>query len=86
MPGRDDVLIDEADAARLGLGDGDRLRLRNDVGTFDGTARLVRLPSRTLQVHFPEGNVLLPSGPEHREPGSQVPDYNAVVWVEPLPA
>jgi len=84
--GRDDVLIDEGDAARLGLGDGDRLRLRNDVGTFDGTARLVRLPSRTLQVHWPEGNVLLPSGPEHREPGSQVPDYNAVVWVEPLPA
>jgi len=35
---------------------------------------------------FTSLGVLLPSGPEHREPGSQVPDYNAVVWVEPLPA
>ena len=40
---------------------------------------LVRLPAGTLQVHWPEGNVLIPSGPLHREPGSQVPDYNAVV-------
>ena len=28
-----------------------------------GRAKLVRLPSRTLQVHWPEGNVLLRAGP-----------------------
>jgi hypothetical protein len=33
-------------------------------------------------VHWPEGNVLLPSGPEHREPTSHVPDYTAVVSLE----
>jgi hypothetical protein len=33
-------------------------------------------------VHWPEGNVLLPSGADHREPGSSVPDYQAVVTLE----
>ena len=41
----------------------------------------MRLPTRTLQVHWPEGNVLLSGGAAHREPASRVPDYNAVVTV-----
>jgi molybdopterin-dependent oxidoreductase alpha subunit len=80
--GRDAVYVDEADAAALGIDEGDRVRLTSEVGVYEGAARLVRLPSRSLQVHWPEGNVLLPSGPEHREPGSQTPDYNAVVTLE----
>jgi len=35
-------------------------------------------------VHWPEGNVLIAHDPGHREPGSQVPDYNAVVTIEPV--
>ena len=81
---RDAVFIDEADAAALGLGEGDAVRLRSDTGAYEGRLRLVRLPTRTLQVHWPEGNVLIPGGPEHREPGSRVPDYNALVTLEPL--
>jgi hypothetical protein len=50
-----------------------------------GRVRVVRLPARTLQVHWPEGNVLIDGGPEHREPGSRVPDYNALVTLEPAP-
>jgi molybdopterin-dependent oxidoreductase alpha subunit len=80
--GRDAVLIDPADAEELGVAAGDRVRLRSATGTFDGTATLARLPARTLQVHWPEGNVLVAAGPEHREPTSKVPDYNAVVTVE----
>ena len=34
-----------------------------------------------VQVFFPEGNVLLRAG--RRDPASGVPDYNAVVTVEP---
>ena len=79
--GRDAVFVDHADAADLGVADGDPVRLTSDTGTFDGTAKLVRLPARTLQVHWPEGNVLVPTGAEHREPGSKVPDYSAVVTV-----
>ena len=68
--GRDAVFIDEADAARpgarrraTGCGCGRR------TGTLDGRVTLVRLPARTLQVHWPEGNVLIAGGPDHREPG-----------------
>jgi molybdopterin-dependent oxidoreductase alpha subunit len=81
--GRDAVFIDEDDAARLGLGAGAPVRLRSDHGEMDGHLRLVRLPARTLQVHWPEGQALLGAGPDRREPHSQVPDYNAVVTLEP---
>jgi anaerobic selenocysteine-containing dehydrogenase len=82
--GRDSVYIDAADAAALGLGDGAAVVLRSELGEMTGHLKVVRLAARSLQVHWPEGNVLLPSGPTHREPGSQVPDYNALVTVEPL--
>jgi anaerobic selenocysteine-containing dehydrogenase len=82
--GRDAVMIDEADAIALGVAAGDRVRLRSETGTFDGTVTPARLPARTLQVHWPEGNVLIAGGPDRREPASKVPDYNAVVTVEPL--
>jgi molybdopterin-dependent oxidoreductase alpha subunit len=82
--GRDAVYLDVADAAALGAVEGSRLRLTSPTGTFEGRAKLVRLPSRSLQVHWPEGNVLIPGGPDHREPRSRVPDYNAVVTVAVL--
>jgi predicted molibdopterin-dependent oxidoreductase YjgC len=83
--GRDAVFMDRGDAARLGLAEGDAVVVRSDGGTLRGRVKLARLPSHTVQVHFPEGNVLVAGGPEHREPGSHVPDYNAVVTVEAAP-
>ncbi len=80
--GRDAVMMDPADAADLGVDAGDRVVLRSPTGTYEGAVTLVRLPARTLQVHWPEGNVLIAGGPDRREPQSKVPDYNAVVTVE----
>lgn len=84
--GRDAVYIDEADAAALGAHEGTPVRLRSRAGTMDGRLKVVRLPSRSLQVHWPEGNALIPGGVGHREPQSKVPDYNAVVTIELLDA
>jgi len=81
---RDAVYIDHADAASLGLGHGSAVRLTSAIGTFDGHLHCVDLPTGTLQVHWPEGNVLIAAGPAHREPGSTIPDYNAVVTVAPI--
>jgi molybdopterin-dependent oxidoreductase alpha subunit len=81
--GRDAVYIDSHDAGVLGVSDGDAVTLTNAAGVFDGRAKLVRLPTRTLQVHWPEGNVLLAGGAAHREPHSRIPDYNAVVTLRP---
>ena len=82
--GRDAVYIDAADAAALGAVDGTPVRLTSATGTFDGRCKVVRLPARSLQVHWPEGNVLIAGGPQKREPLSRVPDYNAVVTIEVL--
>jgi molybdopterin-dependent oxidoreductase alpha subunit len=82
---RDAVYIDEVDARALDASDGAPVRLRSEVGTFDGHLKVVRLPARSLQVHWPEGNALISGGPDHVEPHSKVPDYNAVVTAEVLP-
>lgn len=79
---RDHVLVSHRDAMALGLEDDDPIVLRSEAGEYRGRVRRVKLPPGTLQVHWPEGNVLLPSGPEHREPQSHVPDYTAVVSLE----
>jgi predicted molibdopterin-dependent oxidoreductase YjgC len=81
--GRDAVYIDTADAAALGLSDGSRVRLSSAAGEYVGHLMCVDLPAGTLQVHWPEGNVLIPGTPSHREPGSTIPDYNAVVTLTP---
>jgi molybdopterin-dependent oxidoreductase alpha subunit len=82
--GRDAVFMDATDASALGVAPGDRVRLRSETGSLEATVTLARLPARTLQVHWPEGNVLIAGGSDRREPVSKVPDYNAVVTVEPL--
>jgi predicted molibdopterin-dependent oxidoreductase YjgC len=79
---RDAVYIDAADAAALGAGDGSPVRLTSEAGSFDGHLKVVRLPARTLQVHWPEGQVLISGGREHRDERSKVPDYNAVATIE----
>jgi anaerobic selenocysteine-containing dehydrogenase len=80
---RDDVFISEEDLARLRWRTGQRARLRSAAGTFDGTLRAEPIKPGNLEVHWPEGNVLL-SG-SAIDPDSLEPDYNAVVTLEALP-
>lgn len=79
---RDAVLMNPEDAARLHLRDGDRIRLVNDLGQFTGRVQLAPLAAGNLQVHWPEGNVLIRRGVVDAHGG--VPDYNAWVRVEKL--
>jgi molybdopterin-dependent oxidoreductase alpha subunit len=75
---REDVLMAAEDAVRLALRPGDTVVLRNECGSFRGRVKIDRIKPGSLQVHWPEGNVLIPSG---RLDESGVPDYNAVVEV-----
>ena len=77
---RDAVLMNEEDAARLHLRTGDRIALVNDVGRFEGRAFLAPIAPGNLQIHWPEGNVIIQRGVVDKTGG--VPDYNAVVRVE----
>ena len=79
---RETVLISPADAGRLGLRDGDRIRLSNPVGSFTGRAQIAPIRPGNLQLHWPEGNVLIDR--HRRSPKSGIPDYNAAVWLEKL--
>ncbi len=80
---RDDVLISSEDAARLGIQEGDAIRLASAVGAFTGRALLARIKPGNLEVHWPEGNVLLSR--EEMDMASREPDYNAVVRAEKAP-
>lgn len=78
--GREDVLMSREDAQRLGLHDGDPIRLRSPHGSYEGRTRIDAIKPRNLEVHWPEGNVLLSR--EEVDLLSREPDYNAVVTVE----
>ena len=77
---RDAVLMNPDDAARMHLAKGDRVVLKNDLGRYDARVFLAPIAPGNLQVHWPEGNVLIPHGIVDRAAG--VPDYNTRVTVE----
>ena len=79
---RDAVYIDARDAAMLKVVEGDRVLLRSDIGSMNARVKIVALPSRSIQVHWPEGNVLIDAG--INDDASRIPDYNAVVTIEKI--
>lgn len=79
---RDDILMSDADMARLQLRDGAPVRLRSAGGTFDGKVKRAAIKPGNLEVHWPEGMPLLAGSAI--DPESMEPDYNALVSIEPL--
>lgn len=77
---RDAVLMSPEDAERLKLNPSDRVALRNEVGAYEARVFLAPIAPGNLQVHWPEGNVILPHGVVDEAGG--VPDYNTRVTVE----
>jgi predicted molibdopterin-dependent oxidoreductase YjgC len=77
---RDAVYMDVDDATALGIANGDAVRLTSAVGTMAGSAHVVRMAAGSVQVHWPEGNVLI-DGHVNAD-ASKIPDYNAIVTVE----
>jgi molybdopterin-dependent oxidoreductase alpha subunit len=79
---RDAVLMNTLDALELHLAQNDRVALRNDLGSYHGRVFLAPLARGSLQIHWPEGNVIIRRGVI--EPAGGVPDYNTRVQVEKL--
>jgi len=79
---RDAVFMNSDDAAGLHLSNQDQIALFNDHGRMEGRVFLAPITRGNLQVHWPEGNVLIPRG--IIDPVGGVPDYNAQVRVEAL--
>jgi anaerobic selenocysteine-containing dehydrogenase len=59
---RDDMIMSAEDAARLGLENGDRITLRNELGEYQGRVKVGRIKPGCLQAHWPEMNILIPAG------------------------
>ncbi len=82
---REAVLMSQEDASRLGLSDGDPVVLRTETGAFNGRVRIASVKPRTLEIHWPEGQILIDR--RRRSPQAGIPDYNALARVEkPEPA
>jgi anaerobic selenocysteine-containing dehydrogenase len=76
---RDAVYIDRRDAADLGLNEGDTVVVTSPTGEMTASAKLVDLPTGSVQVHWPEGNVLIDAA--LNTDASRIPDYNAIVTI-----
>ncbi|MGQ0536909.1 MAG: FdhF/YdeP family oxidoreductase [Methanobacteriota archaeon] len=75
MP-RDAILTSRADLARLGLASGDAAVLENEWGALSGRVFEAEVAPGSLQVHWPEGNVLV--DPHTRSPLAHIPVYKDV--------
>jgi len=78
---REAVLMNPDDAARLHLKQGDPVALVNALGRYEGSVFLAPVALGNLQIHWPEGNVIVQRGRVDSLGG--VPDYNTRVRVEP---
>ncbi|WP_084963623.1 FdhF/YdeP family oxidoreductase [Thermoactinospora rubra] len=81
---REAVLISAYDADRLGLPDGAPVELASGSRTFRGRVLRAPLMPGNLQIHWPEGNVLLDES--RRSPEARIPDFNAVATLRKLPS
>lgn len=78
---REAVLMCPVDADRLGFDNGDEVVINSETGSMHGRVLRAPLAPGNLQVHWPEGEVLL----DHRRRSTQakIPDYkSAVVTVQ----
>ena len=79
---RDAVLVNRDDAHRLGLKDADAVILRSSTGEFRGRVRIAPMKPGNLEIHWPEGNVLIDR--RRRSPDAGIPDFNALVSMEKI--
>ena len=77
---RYDVLIHKEDALKLNIEAGEWIVVHNMHGHFQGRAKFEDTRPGNIQVHWPEGNCLIPKGVY--EPFAGIPEYNTGVTVE----
>ncbi|MBE1441197.1 FdhF/YdeP family oxidoreductase [Paenibacillus sp. OAS669] len=77
---RYDVLMNEEDAGSIGLRAGDAVVVYNRHGLMHGRCKSVPIRRGNIEVHWPEGNSLIPKGVY--EPHAGIPEYNIAAVVE----
>jgi predicted molibdopterin-dependent oxidoreductase YjgC len=77
---REDVLISKEDADKNGFANGDSVLLTSNTGRMRGRCMIAPIAPGNVQVHWPEGNVLIERGVSDPECG--IPDFNTEVNIE----
>ena len=80
---RDVIMMNPDDARNSHLKTGDRVCLRNDFGVYAGEVLVADVAAGTIEVHWPEGNVLV--NPQARSPLAKIPAYKEF-WAAVEPA
>jgi molybdopterin-dependent oxidoreductase alpha subunit len=77
---RQDVLISKEDADRIGVAEGGEVLITSAAGKMTGRVLVAPIAPGNVQVHWPEGNVLIERGRGDAECG--IPDFNTEVEIE----
>ena len=77
---REDVLMSKQDAERIGVTDGDGVLVTSPAGQLRARCMIAPITPGNVQVHWPEGNVLIERGVSDPECG--IPDFNTEVEIE----
>jgi molybdopterin-dependent oxidoreductase alpha subunit len=77
---RYDILMNAQDAKLLNIIQGEFIVVYNKYGTFQGKAKFENVRAGNIQVHWPEGNCLIPKGIYEQHAG--IPEYNTAAVVE----
>jgi molybdopterin-dependent oxidoreductase alpha subunit len=76
---RDEIYLNPDDAEKLKIREGDSILLKSCTGEYSGVCRIGALHPKTVQVFWPEANVLIS---RRLDPVSHEPDYNTIVTIE----
>jgi molybdopterin-dependent oxidoreductase alpha subunit len=72
---RDVVMISAADAGRLGVREGDAVRVRSEAGAMTARVSIAEIRARNLAMYYPEANALVP---RRLDPRSKTPAFKSV--------
>ncbi len=73
---RDVVMMAAADAAALGVGEGDRVAVETAAGRMGVSVAIVDIPAGNLAMYYPEANALVPRRLDER---SKTPAFKSIV-------
>lgn len=77
---RYDILMNDEDAKKLNIQEGEAVVAYNRFGTYQGRAKFEDVKSGNIAVFWPEGNVLLPKGVYEKY--AEIPEYNTTIILE----
>ncbi|HLS06445.1 MAG TPA: FdhF/YdeP family oxidoreductase [Bacillota bacterium] len=78
---RYDVMMNENDARKHGISEGEAIVVYNKYVAFNGRAKFVPIREENTELFWPEGNVLIPSESNYQDHAG-IPEYNVAAIIE----